>query len=315
MGEHHPPLRRHLIAYGTGAGFDGRMRLRSFRGPWRARALASFVVLSVGWSAGCAGGGAARYPSGASRQTVAPGERTVRLLQMNLCNSGRAACYDRGRAITVAAALLRHDRPDMVTLNEVCRDDVDVLKRAISSTFHGAPVASAFRAAEDRVTKAPVRCENGQEFGDGVLLVRAPASRHVHIFSGVYPMQDPSDVEERVWVCIDLATQFSGCTTHTASTDTAIALAQCRYLLSSAVQTPRRRGGKPIILAGDLNLRAGGSPNPQSCLPRGYQRTDDGALQDVMASPGITIRSHAAIDMQGATDHPGLLVDLVLSSR
>jgi hypothetical protein len=123
-------------------------------------------------------------------------------------------------------------------------------------------------------------------------------------------------VEERVWVCIDLARRYSGCTTHTASTNPAIALAQCRYLLSSTVQELRRHdGGDLVIVAGDVNLAADGSPNPQSCLPRGYQRADDGALQYVVASPGIAIQSHSVIDMRGATDHPGLLVDLVLSRR
>jgi endonuclease/exonuclease/phosphatase family metal-dependent hydrolase len=277
--------------------------------------MASVGVLSVGWLAGCTAGGAASDPSSVRRPTVGPGETTVRVLQMNLCNSGRADCYSGGRAVTTAAALVSDNRPDVVSLNEVCRDDLDVLERAMSAAFHAA-VASAFKPALDRPTNAPVRCQNGLEFGDGVLAVLSSADRRFRIHSGVYPIQDPNDVEARVWVCLDLVSQSSACATHLASTDTTIALAQCRYLLSSVARMLRRHAdGDPTIVAGDLNIAAGGSPDPQSCLPRGYQRADDGALQDVVASPGVAIRSRSVIDMRGATDHPALLVDLVLPRR
>lgn len=270
--------------------------------------------MSVGWLAGCAADRVASHPSSVGQTTIAPGETTIRVLQMNLCNSGRASCYT-GRAVSTAAAVISHTRPHMVSLNEVCRDDMDVLERAMSAITHGAAVASAFMPAQDRHAKAPVRCQNGQEFGDGVLALRPSAARGSSSSRGVYPIQDPGDAEERVWVCIDLGRQYSGCTTHTASTNPAIALAQCRYLLSSTVPALRRHDGGEVILAGDLNLAVDGSPNPQSCFPRGYQHADDGALQYVVASPGIAIQSHSVIDMGGATDHPGLLVDLVLSRR
>ena len=238
----------------------------------------------------------------------------MRVLQMNLCNSGRAGCYSGGRAVSMAVALIRDHRPEMVSLNEVCRDDLRVLKQAMSATFPAAAIASAFTSAKDRPTHAPVRCQNGQEFGDGVLVVDSSPALGSRSYSGVYPVQDPDDPEERVWVCIHLATRFSACTTHTTNADTTIALNQCRHLLNSVVPRIRgRNGGDPIILGADLNLAAHGSPSPQSCLPNGYQRTDDDARQNVVVSPGAGLRSHSVIDMHGTTDHPGLLVDVVLS--
>jgi hypothetical protein len=277
--------------------------------------VASVLVFALGCLAGC-GGPAASSPSSVNPSTIGSGESTVHVLQMNLCNSGRAGCYSGGRAISVAAAVIGRNRPDIVSLNEVCRENVDVLKVAMSAAFHGRPVASAFKPAEDRSTKAPVRCQDGQDFGDGVLAVAPSAAGRFRIYSGVYPIQDANDVEERVWVCVDLALQFFACTTHAASTNTTIALAQCRYLLSSAEQLVRRHdSGDRITVAGDFNVAAGGAPNPQACLPHGYKRADDGALQDVVASPSIAIRSRSVIDMHGATDHPALLVELVLSRR
>ncbi|MGW5240099.1 endonuclease/exonuclease/phosphatase family protein [Monashia sp. NPDC004114] len=241
-------------------------------------------------------------------------ETIVRVLQMNLCNSGRARCYTGGRAVSTAVALVHQLRPDMISLNEICSDDIRVLKQAMSVAHLAAAVVSAFTSAKDRPSHTPVRCQNGQEFGDGVVVAVSSPARDARSYSGVYPVQDPADPEERVWVCIDLERRFAACTTHTASADTTVALEQCRYLLTSAV--PRitlRYGGEPVILGADLNLAALGSPSPQSCLPDGYQRTDDAGLQNVVVSPGIGVRSHSVIDMQGTTDHPGLLVDLSLS--
>jgi hypothetical protein len=289
------------------------MRRRPVRGPRRAFAAASVFLLSVGLLAGCAGDRATSNPTGMTRRTIGPGETTVRVLQMNLCNSGRADCYSGGRAVSMAAALIHDQEPDMVSVNEVCRDDVQVLEQAMSATFPSAAVASAFKSAEDRTTGTPVRCQSGKQFGDGVLAVVPSRAHGFRSYSGIYPDQDVNDPEERVWVCIDLATQFAACTTHTANTSRSIALAQCRYMLTSAAPTMSRRdGGDPIILGADLNLPARGSPSAQSCLPRGYQRTDDGALQDVVVSSGIEARSHSVIDMRGTTDHPGLLVEVVL---
>ena len=298
------------------------VRVRLVRGPQRperperprrAAAVACLIAVSVGGLAGCAGGRVASEPASVSRPSSGPVETMVRVLQMNLCNSGRAGCYTGGRAVSMAVALVHRFRPQMISLNEVCRDDIRVLKQAMSVAFPAAAVVSAFTSAKDRPSQAPVRCQNGQDFGDGVVVVASSPAPGVRSYSGVYPVQDPDDPEERVWVCIDLA-RFSACTTHTASASTTVALEQCRYLLTSVVPTiSRRSGGEPIILGADLNLAARGSPSPQSCLPSGYQRTDDAALQNVVVSPGTGVRSHSVIDMQGTTDHPGLLVDLALS--
>jgi hypothetical protein len=265
-------------------------------------------MLAVGWLAYSAAG---RGESGPSTSSV--GETGVRVLQLNLCNSGLAGCYSDGRAVTMASTLIRHDRPDLVTLNEVCRDDVDVLEGAMSAAFDGATVATAFEPAQDRGTSGPVSCRNGQDFGDGVLAVVRPATRGFRTYGGVHPVQDVDDPEERVWVCLDLADRFAGCTTHATSRNETVALAQCRYLLGPAGPAASHRG--PFILGGDLNITAGGSPSPQSCLPPGYERTDDGALQHVVVSSGVRILSHSVIDMRGTTDHPGLLVELRLAHQ
>jgi hypothetical protein len=110
---------------------------------------------------------------------------TLRVLQMNLCDSGIAACYT-GRSVAEAAAVIRAQRPDIVTLNEVCRDDVSVLEHTLSDGEHGSVVTRAFQAALDQRTGDPVRCRNGQQYGIGLLAgVRAPY-RGFTTFGGRY---------------------------------------------------------------------------------------------------------------------------------
>ena len=54
-----------------------------------------------------------------------PGSTFV-LLQMNLCNSGlaRASCYTLGRSVDEAVGNIRRYRPELVTLQEICRSDL-----------------------------------------------------------------------------------------------------------------------------------------------------------------------------------------------
>ena len=290
---------------------NDRMCLRPVRGPGRVVAGLAVVVLALGSLGGC-GAGRPERDWTVDRPAVGPRETAVRVLQLNLCNSGRADCYTGGRAVDRATALIRQHRPDMVSLNEVCRRDVDVLEQALTATARGARVASAFEPVEDRASGAPVRCQNGQEFGDGIVVVLPAAARGSRNDSGSYPIQDPDDVEQRGWACIDIIPMFTACTTHASSTSTAAALTQCRHLLSSVVPTTRRDAGEATIVGGDLNIAVGGSPSLQACLPPGYRTADDGAVQYVVVSPDVTVRSREILNMRGTTDHPGLLVDVVL---
>ena len=74
-----------------------------------------------------------------------PKRPSSRMLQLNLCNSGIASCYTR-RSVREAADVIRANRPDLVTLNEICRDDV------LPGTVIGVPVAA--RQAGPRVGRA-----------------------------------------------------------------------------------------------------------------------------------------------------------------
>lgn len=236
--------------------------------------------------------------------------RSLRVLQMNLCDSGIAGCYT-GRSVAEAAVMIRAERPDVVTLNEVCGEDVSALDRALSEADRGGVVASAFEAAVDRRTGDAVRCRNGQRYGNGLLVRIRPPYRGYTTHGAAYSIQDSADPEERVWLCLHAIAHFYACTTHLASTSPTFALNQCRYLLETAIPALRTHDGSdPVVLGADLNLTHGRTPDARSCMPAGFVRTDDGASQHIVASADFRVTSSRSINMHGTTDHPGLLTDL-----
>jgi endonuclease/exonuclease/phosphatase family metal-dependent hydrolase len=284
-------------------------------GDRRCRALWTAVVgILVAGLAGCSVLGA----SNAVGRTVAPstpGARVpatpVRLLQLNLCSSGIAGCYT-GRSTAQAAAVIRAEVPDLVTMNEACQDDVATLERALDGVVPGGGAVSAFQPARDGRTGQPYRCRNGQQYGNGVVS-RWPSVPGTSAGGGIYPAQDAEDPEQRAWLCLDVAAgpAITVCTTHLAYTKREVAAAQCRYLFDTVVGRIRARDGAvPVVVGGDLNLGSGDGPELKACLPAGSALVDDGGEQHVVATPEFTVDSSRTIDMRGTTDHPGLLVTL-----
>lgn len=278
---------------------------KSFRWVWKALLAACLLA----WAAI-----ALTVATGTSSRTVISGGArgpTFGVLQFNLCDSGIAPCYT-GRSVAAAAAIIRNERPDVVTLNEVCRRDLAELKQTMSEIHHGVVVASAFAAAGDRPAHGAYHCLNGEPYGIGVIAALESSNSDYDTFNGRYPVQDVADPEERVWVCIHSTGEFYACTTHTASTSAKIALAQCRFLTQGALPAVlRRRGDDPIVLGADLNLPPSGATSAQSCIGDRYQRADDGSRQDIVWSPQLTVTGREILDMHGTTDHPGLLVELM----
>lgn len=229
----------------------------------------------------------------------------VRVLQVNLCASGKAACFT-GQSIDRARAVLREVAPDVVTLNEVCEAQVADLARAFTAV-HGSDVYSAFQAAPDRPSNGPTRCRDGQAYGVG-LLAHGPGEHRT--YRGVFPTQDLRDPEERVWLCLG-AERYYACTTHLASTDATVAQAQCHHMMGTTVPGLHQRDGyRPTVVGGDLNL---GAAVVQACVPAGYDHFDAGGLLHLMAS--VPLRSASVVDMRRTTDHQGLLATMFVDHK
>ncbi len=236
--------------------------------------------------------------SGSSSDTGSTSGMQLRVLQLNLCHSGVAGCFTGDAVMKKAVAVIKSVDPGLVTLNEVCRDDVPYL-------------AAQTGALDGRFTPAlkgdgtPVKCKNGDDYGNGLLSWFEPA--WAKPVTGVYSTQS-SMTERRVWICMGYE-GFVGCTTH-LSTNGATALAQCKEFVGGPLATAAADG--PAVMAGDWNLKYKGSPNAQDCVPNGFYRKGDGAVQHLIASIDLGFLETVIIDMDGTTDHPGLEVRMTL---
>jgi endonuclease/exonuclease/phosphatase family metal-dependent hydrolase len=283
---------------------------RSYRA-LRAAVVGCLVACLVGCTTTATGSNAVGPMTGPPDPAGGVPAGPVRVLQLNLCSSGIAGCYT-GRSTAEAAAVIRAETPDLVTLNEVCQDDVSALERALADVVPGGVIGSAFQAARDARTGDAYRCRNGQQYGIG-LLSRWPSVPGSSAGGGIYPTQDREDPEERAWLCLDVAATpaVAVCTTHLAYTKREVAIAQCRYLFGTVVAELRARdGAAPLVLGGDLNLGSGDSADLESCLPAGAAVADDGGQQHVVVTPEFVVDSSRTIDLRGTTDHPALLVTL-----
>jgi hypothetical protein len=253
------------------------------------------------------------HPEAPVLPAALPRQAPLAVLQMNLCNSGFAGCYAGGQSIPEAAAVIAAQRPDVVTLNEVCDGDVTgALAAAMRQTWPADHVFAQFQPAWNRANNAPYRCANGQQYGIGVLGHVAPAAwAGIEARSGIYPAQNAGSNEERAWVCVYAVGDYYACTTHLESDVGSVALAQCQYLMGTAVPATRAAfgGNLPAVVSGDLNLRYGGSPNAQACVPTGWFRKGDNSVQHVLATSDFGFVSTRKTGMRH-TDHPAWQVNL-----
>ena len=269
-----------------------------------AFALGGAAALTAGAPAG------PRLAPAATVTAALPSGVPFTTLQFNLCNSGVASCYSRnnGRSVGEAAGIISARHPDVVTLNEVCRTDVvTTLAATMAQAFPGQQTFAQFRAAGNRSAGgAAYKCKNGDDYGIGVL-GRVPGGPvTTTVFSGLYPQQDTSSNEMRAWICVAAGNVYTACTTHLVSSSGTIALQQCKQLMNTEVPAIRATVGTtvPVVVAGDLNLKYGGSPNAQSCVPSGWYRKGDGDVQHYLATADLVFKSSASVAMT-YTDHVG----------
>jgi hypothetical protein len=274
--------------------------------------------LRPGARSGRAGGSGPVGPNALAGPNALPAGYPFWELQMNLCNSGFASCYQSGKSVGEAASKITAVRPDLVTLNEICRPDVTTLLSTMQAAWPGDVVYWAFAPAGKRLadgTTIPYLCKNNvDQYGIGVLgHVPAADWQGVTAVAGWYAAQDTAHSNEiRAYLCTNAIGNFFGCTTHLSNTSGSVALAQCQNLMNTVIpQVWSSAGGsRPTVVGGDLNLKYKGSPDAQSCVPSGWFRKGDGDVQHVMATTSWTFDFTESFSMR-YTDHPAWLVALI----
>jgi hypothetical protein len=258
---------------------------------WGVRGLRRVVGALL---AACAAAAAGLVPA------VASPPSTVMLLQLNLCNSGEGACFTGGRAVDEAATVVRRYAADVVTLQEICQNDVgsdDALgpvARAMADV-HGDRVTVHFVPAKDPRNDQPYRCQNGQQFGNAVLHHHDGQDRR----GGWFADWNVGD-EIRSWGCAAVVSgRLTVCTTH-VSNHTPVTVPQCRELfriLNTAPWVLPR-----VVVAGDINLPA---PRLAECGIDGFRVVSDDSVQHVLYR-GDVRPIRAGVEPLRWTDHPAL---------
>lgn len=239
------------------------------------------------------------------------------VLQLNLCNSGLAGCYEGGQAVPEAQNVIRTWAPDVVTLNEVCLPDVrDHLFPTMSQTWSLDWTFWAFMPAWNASQNAPYQCANGRgEYGNAIMgHVLAEDWAGVDAVGGIYEWQAADTNEWRSWVCANAVGNYFGCGTHLASGNTTAANLQCNDLLRELLPAYQSSSGgyRPSVVGGDFNLKYQGNPDIQGCVPAGWYRKGDGDVQHWFLTNDLTFNSTHEIGMSH-TDHPGWLVTTTVS--
>jgi hypothetical protein len=257
---------------------------------------------------------------GAARTARAPMTTSGRFweLQLNLCNSGApgVSCYAGGLAVIEGGDLIYYLRPNVVTLNEICANDLpDYLLPSLGEAWPDDWVYYVFMPALRKDNGEPITCRNGQAFGNAVL-GRIPAASYqgVSAWGGLYGSQDAKN-EERTFACAYAIGDHLACATHLSSDSEPVALAQCRALLFDAVPYVRSVEGVSgkTIVGGDFNLQydPGDPENAQNCVPSGHTRKGDGDVQHVVFSNDIAFVSTQTYGLS-YTDHDGFLVRMTM---
>ena len=258
------------------------------------------------------GGFAGPRRAGSTHQALPPAS-PFRALQLNLCNSGYAGCFQDGLAIPEGHDVITQVSPHVVTLNEICEDDVSTqLFAAMQEAWPDDYVFWAFAPAASRDSGGPITCTDGQRYGVGILGHVPAASWAGFEFAGSRLENQSADNEMRAWACAYAADNYYICATHLENDNGDVAIAQCNEVMNPIIpEFWGTHGGQlPTVLGGDFNLRFNGSPDVQDCVPQGWYRKGDGDVQHIMATSDLVFESSEAFSME-RTDHDAWLIRVV----
>ncbi|KAL9098678.1 MAG: hypothetical protein Q9163_005706 [Psora crenata] len=257
-------------------------------------------------------------PLGSNRKarTGSTDLESFKALQLNLCNSGIADCYSNGDSIPEGAEYIYDTGPNVVTINEICSDDIKQLQAGLAEAWPSDYTYSVFMPAVNKDTNAPYKCKNQFLYGSAVM-GRVPASawKGVEAYGGQYTAQDAGR-EGRIFACASATGDHFVCTTHLSAEAESIALAQCKALTFEVLPYLKQlstASGKTIV-GGDLNMEYDQSDaeNVQKCVPNGYTRKGDGSVQHITFSNDLRFLSRKTHGLRH-TDHDAFLVELTSS--
>lgn len=268
-------------------------------------ALAAPLVLAAPGSAAPAGDlpAAAAAPAGQGQGKGKGKPEPYELLQLNLCLSGLAGCFEDTeypKVVDEAIDTIEAERPDAVTVNEACSGDIE---RIADETGYESKFATVL------FNDAPLPCRDPGDrgvFGNAVLVDGGITSSQDQAF------QAQLGSEERRVLCAVTDAGVRVCTAHLSVAGSAEQAAtndaQCAELTVLLGQDGQRRA---TIFGGDVNRQ-------ESCAPAGFWTLTDSAatqapgIQHAYGSRAWLQHPESAIVPLTYTDHDGLLARALL---
>lgn len=183
----------------------------------------------------------------------------LRVMQYNICGAaagcpGNAGRSGAGTSVARAVSEAVHYRPDILTVNEICRSQYRELKKSLARA--GWAMDGTYASAQDNVPN----CGRDRRFGSAVLS-RAPVPDDVHEYHAftdtggeTYTNGGRTVTVRRGLLCAE--TSFRGrplkaCTAHAY----AKASGQIREIRDWTADPAFFPAGVPVVIAGDLNLQ------------------------------------------------------------
>jgi hypothetical protein len=249
-----------------------------------------------------------------SPRAALPPASPFRALQLNLCNSGYAGCFEDGQSIAEAYGVIVQVEPQLVTLNEICEDDVAAeLLPAMREVWPDDYVFWVFAPAGSRGSGGPVQCTDGQRYGVGILgHVPAASWEGFEFIGNRLSAQDEEQDEMRAYACANATGNYFACATHLENDNGDVAMLQCQEVMNPIVpQFWGERGGPlPTVVGGDFNLSFRGNPDIQDCVPSAWYRKGDGDVQHIFATDDLAFDSSELIPLD-TSDHDAWLVRVI----
>lgn len=202
---------------------------------------------------------------------------TFTLVQMNVCLSGLAGCFDAAGYPTIldeAVLRIQAAEPDAVTVNEACRRDTAQIARRTNYHVRFVPV---------RYAGAPLPCVDPRGRG---LFGLAVLTRSPIVSSESDPFLAQAELEERRWLCVSTTDGVDVCTAHLETPDSTDADAANDAQCAELGLVLAHRTSPLWLFGGDLNRR-------RTCAPHGAWSRSDAAsdrlpgVQHIYGSPAF----------------------------
>jgi hypothetical protein len=229
------------------------------------------------------------------------------LLQMNLCLSGSADCFDDTRypkVVDETVEVIEASKPSAVSINEACSGDMNRIAQRTRYHMRFAPIF--FHGRRLSCTDPSGR----GVYGNAVMTTEPIEHSTERTFAAQVGGQ-----EHRGWICVQTIREVSVCTTHLSTPDSDVARAtNARQCAEFAAVMASRNAHGPLLAAGDMNSH-------HWCTPSGvWTRTDSLAAQlpGIQHSYGSVEEfrlPHVEILPATFTDHDFILTGATLSAH